>query len=85
VVVTDQGESLARLLTPGNVDDRCPVSQLAQRLFGKMVGDKGYLSQDLVARLLKQGVELLTPIKRTMKPRPGWLNGKLLRRLSGVA
>ncbi len=80
VVVTDQGDLLACRLTPGNVDDRRPVPQLAQRLFGKLVGDKGYLSKDLVARLLEQGVELLTPIKRSMKPRLVRLNDKLLLR-----
>ncbi len=80
VVVTDQGDLLACRLTPANVDDRRPVPELAQRLFGKLVGDKGYLSKDLVARLLQQGIELLTPIKRTMKPRLVRLNDKLLLR-----
>lgn len=80
LVVNDCGELLACRLTPGNVDDRRPVPLLAQRLFGKLIGDKGYLSRDLVARLLEQGVELLTPIKRTMKPRLVRLNDKLLLR-----
>jgi transposase len=80
VVINDEGELLACHLTPGNVDDRRPVPQLAKRLFGKLIGDKGYLSQDLVARLLQQGVELLTPIKRSMKPRLMRLNDKLLLR-----
>ena len=80
IAVTDQGDLLACRLTPGNVDDRRPVPELAQRLFGKLVGDKGYLSKDLVAWLLEQGVELLTPIKRNMKPRLVRLNDKLLLR-----
>ena len=80
VLVTDQGDLLACRLTPGNVDDRRHVPELAQRLFGKLVGDKGYLSNNLVARLLEQGVELLTPIKRNMKPRLVRLNDKLLLR-----
>jgi hypothetical protein len=84
VVVTDQGDLLACRLTPANVDDRRPLPELAQRLYGKLVGDKGYLSKDLVARLLQHGIELLTPIKRTMKPRLIRLNDKLLRRLSGA-
>jgi hypothetical protein len=80
LVVTDQGDLLACRLTQGLVDDRRPVPDLTQRLFGKLVGDKGSLSQDLVARLLQQGVELLTPIKRSMKPRLVRLNDKLLLR-----
>ena len=80
VVVNDQGELLACRLTPGNVDDRRPVPQMAQSLFGKLIGDKGYLSQPLVAALLQQGVELITPIKRTMKQRLVRLTDKLLLR-----
>src|SRR5881394_694589 len=45
LVVNDQGELLAFCLTPGNVDDRHPVPKLVTRLFGKLFGDKGYLSQ----------------------------------------
>ena len=80
LAVTDQGDLLACRLTPGKVDDRRPVPELAQRLFGKLVGDKGCLSKDLVARLLEHGVELLTPSKRSMKPRLVRLNDKLLLR-----
>jgi transposase len=80
LVINDEGEILACRLTPANVDDRRPVPDLTQGLFGKLIGDKGYLSKDLVARLLQRGVELLTPIKRTMKPRLVRLNDKLLLR-----
>jgi hypothetical protein len=80
LVVNDEGDLLACRLTPGNVDDRRPVPDLAQRLYGKLVGDKGYLSQDLVAWLVQQGVELLTPIRKNMKPRLVRLNDQLLLR-----
>lgn len=53
---------------------------MAQGLFGKLIGDKGYLSPTLVASLLQQGVELLTPIRKNMKPRLVRLNDKLLLR-----
>lgn len=78
LIVNDQGELLAFALTPGNVDDRRPVPQMAHGLFGKLIGDKGYLSQALTASLLQQGVELLTPLKRAMKPRLTKLTDKLL-------
>ncbi len=80
LVVNDQGDLLACRLTPANVDDRRPVPQMAQGLFGKLIGDKGYLSPALVASLLQQGVELLTPIRKNMKPRLVRLNDKLLLR-----
>ena len=80
LVGNSEGELLACRLTPGNVDDRRPLPQMAQGLFGKLIGDKGYLSKDLVAWLVQQGVELLTPIKRNMKPRLIGINEKLLLR-----
>lgn len=73
LVVNEQGELLACQLTPGNVDDRKPLPALAQRLFGKLFGDKGYLSQPLTEELLTQHhVHLLTPARRNMQ-------GNLLR------
>ena len=68
LVVNEQGELLACQLTPGNVDDRKPLTTLAQRLFGKLFGDKGYLSQSLTeALLVQQDVHLLTPARRNMQ------------------
>jgi hypothetical protein len=47
LIINDQGELLAFYLTPGNVDDRKPVPKLAKDLFGKLFGDRGYVSQEL--------------------------------------
>ena len=57
LVVNDQGEVLAFHLTPGNVDDREPVPKLAKKLFGKLFGDKGYISQELFNLLWEDGVQ----------------------------
>ena len=38
LVINDQGELLAVMLTPGNTDDRKPVPRLAKRLWGKLFG-----------------------------------------------
>lgn len=69
LVVNDRGDLLDCQITPGNVDDRKPLPHLARRLFGKLLGDKGYLSQRLFETLFTQGVELLTPLKKNMKNR----------------
>jgi hypothetical protein len=54
-------------LTPGNTDDRKPVPALARRLYGKLFGDKGYLSQALFRRLRNErGLQLITHRKRNM-------------------
>jgi hypothetical protein len=55
LVVNDCGELLACCLTVGNTDDRAPVPKLVKRLFGKLFGDKGYLSQALFEQLFEQG------------------------------
>jgi hypothetical protein len=68
VVVNDRGELLECALTPGNIDDRKPVSQLAKRLFGKLVGDKGYISRKLQDELRQTfQVHLITKLHRNMK------------------
>ena len=46
-IVNDRGELLAVQLTPGNIDDRKPVPQMTRNLWGKLVGDRGYLCQAL--------------------------------------
>ena len=68
VVFNDCGELLTFRLTPGNVDDRAPVPEFAKHLFGKLFGDKGYLSQPLLKQLQTAfGVELITPRRKNMK------------------
>ena len=67
LIVNDEGELLAVQLTAGNVDDRTPVPKLVKKLFGKLYGDKGYISQKLFDLLFADGVQLVTKIKKNMK------------------
>ena len=68
LVINDRVELLNVLLTPANVDDRKPVPKLVRKLFGKIFGDKGYVSQPLY-ELLRQtiGVQLVTKLKSNSK------------------
>jgi hypothetical protein len=67
LVVNDRGDRHAFCLTPGNVDDRRPVPRLVRRLFGKLFGDKGYISQALAAQLfVLHGVRLITKLRKNM-------------------
>ena len=69
LVVNDCGEILSCCVTPGNTDDRRPVPKLVQRLFGKLFGDKGYLSQPLADELIEDyALELVTKVRSNMKP-----------------
>ena len=69
LVINDRGELLNVRLTPGNTDDRRPVPELVKGLFGKLFGDKGYVSQPLSEALYDEGVQLVTKLKRGMRNR----------------
>nr|WP_322661278.1 IS982 family transposase [Dendronalium sp. ChiSLP03b]MDZ8206569.1 IS982 family transposase [Dendronalium sp. ChiSLP03b] len=53
IVVNELGQLLNVTLTPGNIDDRQPVPNLLSELFGKIFGDRGYVSQKLANQLLE--------------------------------
>ena len=58
IIVNDQGELLSVTLTKGNVDDRKPVPNMVKNIFGKLFGDKGYLSSALSEQLRSKGISL---------------------------
>ncbi len=85
LVVNDRGELLAFCLTPGNVDDRRPVPRLVKRLFGKLFGDRGYISQGLAEQVLvTQGVQLITKLRKNMHNQLLDLGDKLLLRKRAI-
>ena len=85
LVVNDRGDLLTFCLTPGNVDDRRPVSRLARRLFGKLFGDKGYISAALAEQLLlTQGLHLITKVRKNMRAVLLPLADKLLLRKRAI-
>ncbi len=82
LVVNDCGEILACQISPGNVDDRKPVPALCQHVFGKLIADRGYISQSLFEQLLETlNVQLITRLKKNMKNRlMPWVDKLLLRK-----
>lgn len=80
LVINDRGELLGCCLTPGNADDRRPVAPLVRQLWGKLFGDRGYISQELFEQLFGQGLHLVTKLKKNMKNRLMPLLDKLLLR-----
>lgn len=85
LVVNDRGELLGFCLTPGNRHDIKVLPKLVKRLFGKLFGDRGYLSQALFEQLLEQGVQLVTKLKARMKNRLMPLADKLLLRQRAIS
>lgn len=85
LVVNDRGELLNLRLTPGNTDERKPVVQLLQTLFGKVFADRGYVCQRLVHQLLSTcGIMFFAKPRRTMKNRLMRLSDKLLARKRSI-
>ena len=84
LIVNEVGELLAVTFTTGDVDDRKPVPQLSKRLYGKLFGDKGYVSQTLFEELLNHGIMFYTGIKKNMKNQLVPLIDKLLLRKRSI-
>lgn len=69
-ILNSKGELIRLKLTPGNVDDRKPLPRLCTGLFGHLFADKGYLAQRLTQQLAKQDIQLITTLRKNMKPVP---------------
>jgi Transposase DDE domain. len=86
LVCNDKGELLNFCITKGNVDDRNEevFKVLSKDLFGKLYGDKGYISSSLFEALFNDGVHLITGIKSNMKNRLMSLRDRILLRKRSI-
>lgn len=84
IVVNDQGELLGLQLTAGNVSDITAMSSLTEKLFGKLFGDKGYISKELFENLYAQGIQLITKLRAKMKNKLMNVIDKILLRKRGM-
>ena len=81
LVINDYGELLAFDVTPSNVHDNQMLDQLdGNFLFGKLFGDKGYLSEPKRKELANKGIDLVTSIRRNMRQLLMKLEDKILLR-----
>ena len=84
LIVNDRGELLTFYLTAGNVDDRKPVPHMTRELWGKLFGDKGYISKDLFDELFERGLQLITGIRKNMQNRLMPMMDKILLRKRAI-
>ena len=65
----ERDELLNFMIIPGDMDDRKPLEYKAfvEFMYGKLVGDKGYISKNLFQRLFVDGIQLITKLKNNMK------------------
>jgi hypothetical protein len=80
------GGPCAFFLSRGNAGDRNPavINRMCQDLRGKLFGDRGYISQELFERLYRQGIKLITRLKKNMKNKLAGMEDKLLLRKRAV-
>ena len=73
LICSEKGELLNFMITPGDMDDRKPLEYKAfvEFIYGKLVGDKGYIGKHLFERLFVDGIQL---IGETQKQHEGGFN-----------
>lgn len=86
LIINDKGEILSFYLTKGNCDDRDAktITHMTKEIFGKLFGDKGYISKALSDLLFGNGIQLITAVRRNMKSKALSNEEKLLLRKRSV-
>jgi len=84
LIVNDEGEILSFQITQGNVSDINPVKTLAKGLWGKLFGDRGYISSSLFNELLNNNVQLITRLRSNMKNKLMDIEDKILLRKRSI-
>jgi len=84
LAINECGEILGFYLTAANVDERQTADWITQNLTGKLVGDKGYISNSLFETLMKRGLQLITKLRSNMKNRLVSIEDKMLLRKRSI-
>lgn len=81
LLISATGICTAFTLTSANTDERDALWELVPGIMGLLIGDKGYISQQLKDELLLTGVFLQTVLRANMRDaRPKWWLRTLRRR-----
>ncbi len=67
LLVNPGGGIIKESFSSGNKDDRTQLKLMIKGLFGKVFGDRGYISQELFRELLEHGIFMVTRVKKNMK------------------
>ncbi len=86
LIINDKGEILSFYLSQGNTSDSNAkvITRMTKEIFGKMLGDKGYIGKALADLLFGDGIQLITAVRRNMKQKALSNKEKLLLRKSSV-
>lgn len=86
LICNEKGELLNFMFTPGDIDDRKPLEykSFIQEIYGRLVGDKGYIKKELFERLFVDGIQLITKLKSNMKGAIMTVSDRLLLRKRAI-
>ena len=86
IIINDKGEIISFAITQANVDDREPLKNegFLKAVFGKLFGDKGYISEELQKILFVDGIHLITNIRNNMKNSLMTMSDKILLRKRSI-
>lgn len=86
LTTNEHGEILSFTVSSGNIDDRneSVIDVLSKKNYGKLFGDKGYLSKNLFEKLYQKGIHLFTRVKKNMKNSIMNWEDKILLRKRGI-
>jgi hypothetical protein len=82
LVINGDGKIISFCITSGNVSDinENVIERPTKNIFGKLVGDKGYISK----KIFEKHITMITKVRRNMKNRFIPLEDKLLLRKRAV-
>ena len=74
------------MITFGNIDVRNPLEYKAfvDFIYGKLIGDNGYISKNLFDKLFVDGIQLITKLKSNMKGSIMKISDRLLLRRRAI-
>ncbi|WP_341763539.1 IS982 family transposase [Candidatus Tisiphia endosymbiont of Beris chalybata] len=67
VLINEEGRIAGFMITPANGSEREALQVMSPNISGMVLGDKGYLGQDLKDELATKNIDLQTPLKKNMK------------------
>lgn len=79
-VINTKGYIVSFIVTPANADERCVFDDLRGEIHGLVIGDKGFIGENLKNTLREDGIDLQTPLRDNMpETRPKGVIKMLMR------
>lgn len=71
MIINGSGEILSFCVTSGNTSDINEeiIEKMTKNIYGKLIGDKGYISAKIFRKLFENNITLITKVRSNMKNR----------------